>query len=175
MAARFWVAGGNGLWSSTTNWAATSGGASGASVPGSADTATFDVVSGTGTATVDSNITIQTLSIGSFTGTLAFGTNSISLNGTGTVYSSGANPTITGTPVINITSTGSTAITVTTGNIAAANAISFNFTGGTYALTFLNAVNHKANNVNFTGFSGTWGATASVVAVPCVYNVLVTT
>lgn len=52
MAARYWV-GGTGTWSSTntTNWSATSGGAGGASVPGSADTTFFDANSGTGTVT----------------------------------------------------------------------------------------------------------------------------
>lgn len=42
MANRFWVNGGNGNWNSTTNWSASSGGVSGASVPGVADDAFFD-------------------------------------------------------------------------------------------------------------------------------------
>ncbi len=52
MAARYWV-GGAGTWDSTNtaNWSATSGGAGGASVPGSADTPTFDANSGSGTVT----------------------------------------------------------------------------------------------------------------------------
>jgi hypothetical protein len=43
MAARFWV-GGTGTWSAsnTTNWSATSGGASGASVPGTVDNVFFN-------------------------------------------------------------------------------------------------------------------------------------
>jgi hypothetical protein len=56
MAARFWV-GGTGTWSAsnTTNWAATSGGAGGASVPGAADDVTFNGSSGSGgTITIDS-------------------------------------------------------------------------------------------------------------------------
>ena len=151
MAARFWVAGGTGNWSSTTNWSATTGGASGASVPGSTDTATFDAASGAVTATVDSSVTIQTLTMTGFTGTLAFGTNTISLNSTGTVFTGATTFTVTGTPVINVTSTGSTAITVTTTAMTEANAISFNFTGGTYALTI---VAGSIRNLNFTGFSG---------------------
>jgi len=156
MAARFWVGGGSGLWSSTTNWSATTGGASGASVPGSADTATFDASSGAGTATVDSNVTIQTLSLSSFTGTLAFGTNTISVNSTGSVFSGGTGYAVTGTPVINVTSTGSTAISVSPNIATEANSISFNFTGGTYTLTFLSVSNYSARNVDFTGFAGTW-------------------
>ena len=151
MAARFWVAGGTGNWSSTTNWSATSGGASGASVPGSADTATFNASSGAGTATVDSSVTVQTLTMTGFTGTLAFGTNTISLNSTGTVFTGATTFTVTGTPVINVTSAGSTAITVATTAMLEANAISFNFTGGTYALTIAAGA---IKNLNFTGFSG---------------------
>lgn len=53
MANRFWV-GGTGTWNnaSTANWSATSGGASGASAPISADAVIFDALSGTGTCTV---------------------------------------------------------------------------------------------------------------------------
>jgi hypothetical protein len=159
MATRYWVAGGNGLWSSTTNWSATTGGTSGASVPTSADRAQFNSLSGSGTATVDSNVTINDLLMGGFTGTLAFGTNTISVAGTGNVFNGDNTFTVTGTPVINVTSTGSTAITVSSVSPASeANSISFNFTGGTYALTFLNALNSTARNVNFTGFAGTWSA-----------------
>jgi hypothetical protein len=161
MAARFWVTGGTGNWSSTTNWSATTGGASGASVPGSADTATFDASSGAGTATVDSSVTIQTLTMTGFTGTLAFGTNTISVNSTGTVYTGDTTFSVTGTPVINVTSTGSTAITVTPGVATEANSISFNFTGGTYTLTFLNTASNSARNINFTGFAGTWNLVAA--------------
>lgn len=43
MADRYWVGGGTtGLWTDTTNWSATSGGAGGASVPGTGDNITFD-------------------------------------------------------------------------------------------------------------------------------------
>lgn len=76
MASRFWV-GGTGTWdaSSTTHWAASSGGASGASVPGSADTVTFDANSGGGTVTVATDVTVQSITCGAFTGTLDFSAN----------------------------------------------------------------------------------------------------
>jgi hypothetical protein len=63
--------------------------------------------------------------------------------------------TTTGTQVVNVTSVGSTAITVTTGALSEANSISYNFTGGTYALTFLTLSSYTARNVNFTGYAGT--------------------
>jgi len=64
MADRFWV-GGAGSWNSTTKWSATSGGASGASVPTSADNAIFDTNSGTAhfTVTVTDNATCANLTI----------------------------------------------------------------------------------------------------------------
>ena len=68
-AARYWV--GSGGWSNTANWAATSGGTGGNSVPGASDDVFFDG-GGTGSAVVDTNAngTINSLSIGSgYTGT----------------------------------------------------------------------------------------------------------
>jgi hypothetical protein len=114
-----------------------------------------------------------TLSTGLFsssnsnTRTIAFGTGSISCTGTGTVWTTSTvtNLTTTGTQVVNVTSTGSTAITVTPGALSEANSISFNFTGGTYALTFLATSSNTARNVDFTGYAGTLGAIASLVNI----------
>jgi hypothetical protein len=101
-ASRFWV-GGTGTWdaSSTTNWSATTGGASGASVPGVADTATYDGNSGTGTVTLNTNVTVVTISIANTTNVMTFdfatNNNSFTLSGTtGFIYSGGtpANRTI---------------------------------------------------------------------------------
>ena len=94
--------------------------------------------------------------------TIAFGTGNISCSGTGTVWNTAteSNLTTTGTQVVNVTSAGSTAITVNSGSQSEANSISFNFTGGTYALTFLASSLYTARNVNFTGYAGTWQAIA---------------
>ena len=54
--------------------------------------------------------------------------------------------------MVNITSSGSTAITVT--GDSTNQLINFNFTGGTYPLTFF-ASGFRANNVDFSGYSGT--------------------
>src|SRR5688572_1536024 len=62
MAARFWVGGtGTADLADTTHWAATSGGAGGQSVPGSADTVTFDGSSGSGTVTIAADFNWSTL------------------------------------------------------------------------------------------------------------------
>jgi hypothetical protein len=110
-----------------------------------------------------------TLSTGRFsssnsnTRTIAFGTGQISCTSTATVWttSNDTNLTTTGTQVVNVTSTGSTAITVTPGPLSEANSISFNFTGGTYTLTFLASSNHSARNVDFTGYAGTWALSSN--------------
>lgn len=95
MASRFWVLG-TGTWdsSTTTNWAASSNGAGGQSVPGSADTVTFDGSSGGGTVTVNfgGTITIQSLTWGAFTGTLDFSVNNnpLTINANGGFNGSGS-------------------------------------------------------------------------------------
>jgi hypothetical protein len=64
MADRYWV-GGSGNWNSTSKWSTTSGGASGASVPTSADNAIFDASSGAAhfTVTVTANATCANLTL----------------------------------------------------------------------------------------------------------------
>jgi len=83
-ASRFWV-GGTGTWdaSDTTHWSATQGGAGGQSVPGTSDDVTFDGSSGGGTVTVNATITVISLTMSAFTGTLDFATNNnnITLSG----------------------------------------------------------------------------------------------
>jgi len=84
MADRYWVAG-SGSWNSTTKWSTSSGGASGASVPTSADNAIFNASSGSGavhyTVTVTDSSTCANLT---FTPVAADGVTEFSL-GTGFV------------------------------------------------------------------------------------------
>ena len=114
------------------------------------------------------NLTLTTfgfISSNSNTRTIAFGTGNISCSGTGTtvwttVTATGL--TTTGTQVVNVTSSGSSAMSVFSGALSEANSISFNFTGGTYALTFLGSSGHTARDIDFTGFAGTWNITRTV-------------
>jgi len=157
MAARFWVTGGTGDWNSTTNWSATSGGASGASVPGSADTATLNASSGSGTITLDISPDIQTLTCTGFTGTLAFGTNTISLNSTGTIYTGVTTMTVTGTPLIICTNSSATSRTIIPTAVTEANSISFRITAGTGTLTINTGGIRNldfTDGVNPTGYAG---------------------
>jgi hypothetical protein len=89
---------------------------------------------------------------------LAFGTNTISLYNVGAPYTGAATFSVSGTPVINITYAGANASTLTPGTtVTEANAISFNFTAGTYGLTI--TASSAVRSLNFTGYSGSLTST----------------
>ena len=138
MASRFWV-GGPGTWdsSTTTNWSATSGGAGGQSVPGSSDDVTFDGSSGGGTVTVNNaSLSILSLTMSAFTGTLDFATNNNNVTIGGNFVNTGA-----GTRTLNMGNG-----TWTLSSTAAA----FNQNGATN-LTF----NANSSTISFTATTGT--------------------
>ena len=99
-------------------------------------------------------------SSGTLARTLSFGTNAITITGTGTVWNTitVTNLTVSGTPTVNVTNATATAITINSGPCSEAQSINFNFTAGTYALTFLGTAGYTARDVNFTGFAGTLNA-----------------
>lgn len=183
MAARFWV-GGTGTWDAadTSHWSATSGGASGASVPGSGDTVTFDGSSGGGTITLGTNISVISITMGAFTGTFNSSTFTVTLQtfscsgtGTRTLNMGSGQWTITGnaTTVWDITTF--TNLTFTKGSLP----VVFNYAGSTGTRTIVNGAitplqlssaidvsitagsdtvtisNSRVGHLIFTGFSGT--------------------
>jgi hypothetical protein len=168
MANRYWVTGGTGNWNSTTNWSTSSGGASGASVPGSSDAALFDASSGSGTATLDISPTVQTLTMTGFTGTLAFGTNTISLNSTGTVFTGATTMTVTGTPQIILTNNSASSRTITPTAVTEANSISFRITAGTGVFTITTGAVRNLDFTDGTNPTGYAGAMANVS--PTIYG-----
>ena len=99
---------------------------------------------------------------GSLTRTLAFGAGNITVTGTGVSWntSPATNMTVTGTPVVNMTNSTATATEVRPGSPLEANAISFNFTAGTYAL---NLSSGSVRSLDFTGFSGTLNNVARTI------------
>jgi hypothetical protein len=112
------------------------------------------------------NLTLTTglfSSNNSNTRTIAFGTGNITCTGAGTVWNTATaiGLTTTGTQVVNVTSVGSSAILVQPGSLSETDAISFNFTGGTYALSnIFGLTSYAVRNLNFTGFAGTLNAIA---------------
>lgn len=176
MSNRFWV-GGTGTWDSTTttHWSSTTGGSGGASVPGSADVATFDSASGGGTVTVDSTIggtTVGGITLSSFTGTLDFATNNPSFtigafgglvdSGTGTHTLNMGSGTWTFTAnngnVVNITNSNLT-LNANTSTIALApsstatqsRSFTCTATGKTFATVSVNGTNQGGTPVSFNG------------------------
>jgi hypothetical protein len=124
------------------------------------------------------------LSVGAFssanTGTRSISYNTsgeLRLTGTGTVWDTGTvtNFSYTGTSNIRLTNSGSTAITITAGSMSAAQAQNFAITAGTYTLT--TTTSGAMNNLDFTGFSGTYAQAATSISVfgNLVYSATMTT
>lgn len=131
MANRYWV-GGTGTWdtTSTTNWSASSGGASGASVPTAADSVFFDQAS-TYTVTMTGALTCLDLTVSAGTVTFATGTSpTLAVSGSfsiaaATVWSSTAAITF------NATTTGKT---ITTNSVTMSGPITLDGVGGGWTL-----------------------------------------
>lgn len=131
MADRYWV-GGSGIWNTTNtaNWSASSGGASGASVPTAADNVFFDQAAAY-TVTLTGALTCLNFTVSAGTVTFSNGTApSLAVSGsfslaTGTVWSS--NLTIT----FNATTTGQT---ITTNGVSIAGGFAISGVGGEWTL-----------------------------------------
>jgi len=158
MASRYWV-GGSGTWDALNilNWSATSGGSGGATVPGAADDVFFDANSGAATVTigVGYNPSISKLTLTGFTGVLAYGSQNISLGGTGTIYTGATTFSVTGNPVINCTNSSSTSRTINPTATTEANSVTINVTAGTGTVTL--STTAAVKSLNYTGFSGAGG------------------
>jgi hypothetical protein len=149
---RYWV-GGTGTWntSSTTNWSATSGGGSGASVPTVADSVFFDQA-GTYTVTMTGALACLDITVSAGTVTFATGTTpTLNVRGSmsllaGTVWSS------TGTITFSSTTTGRT---VTTNGVTISGVIDFNGVGGGWTLGSALSTSALAN-IGVTVTAGTF-------------------
>jgi hypothetical protein len=132
----------------------TSGGVGGQLAPTTSDTVFFDANSGAGTVTLGTTGACSTINFTGFTGTFAWGTNTITVAGSGvTVYTQTTSSTFTGTPVLNFTYSGSTGTrTINCGSVTEANSATLNISAGGDTVTFQAASGIK--NLNFTGFTG---------------------
>lgn len=162
MANRYWV-GGTATWDGTAllKWSTTSGGIGGAAVPTTADIVFFDAASGAGTVTLGISPTVNFLTFAGFTGTFAFGTNNITLSATAANQFVGSTTmTVTGTPVINIsTTTGSIGINAVA--VTEANSISFNITGTNTSASIV--VTGSVKNLNFGTATGALAANTRTI------------
>lgn len=164
MAARYWV-GGAGTWSSTntTNWSTLSGGAGGASVPGSADTPTIDGNSGTGTITfTNGGVTTESIVVNNSNGIVLSLGAAIATSGSftltaGTVTTNNFNVTVAGTlgsisTGVRTFNLGSSTVTAAVVDIAITTNLTFNV--GTSAIFITNGGLYSAgltfSSVTFT-------------------------
>jgi len=120
-----------------------------------------------GTITLNDGVDLVTgvfSSSNSNTRSVAFGAlgSAIRVTGSGTNVWNVATPTsfaYTGTPLVELTFSGSTATSFT----SALTAINFSITAGTYTLTIGNST--IVNNLDFTGFSGTYAQGANSLSI----------
>lgn len=170
MANRFWV-GGTGNWSDTARWSATSGGASGASVPTSADDVFFDANSAGANYTVTVNSTTRNCrnltATAPASGNLTMSNSgSITLNVAGSLslYAGMTWSQISGA-ALNFTAT--TSQTVDTAGVSIGSNITFNGSGGQWTLlSNLTQPNNQsltltAGSLIFNGFTVTTSFFAS--------------
>ena len=176
MADRYWV-GGTGSWTSTNtaNWSASSGGASGASVPTSGDNVFFDVNSNTGTGAFTVTVSGTSRPCLNFTasgldGVMTFaGTASLQVSGSLSLPATNFSWTNTAT----LSFFASTSQTITTSGNVITSPITFAGTGGTFtlqdALTCTGSVvtltNGTLNLNNFSLTAPTFNTSASTARV----------
>jgi len=171
MADRYWV-GGSGTWdaTSTTNWATSSGGASGASAPTASDNVFFDSNSnvGTGAFTVTVSAAVcNDITIGGASApqaldgamTLAFASSTLTVSGSWTNQATNFAVTNTAATVtFNATTTGKT---ITTNGVTIGVTITLNGVGGAWTLG--SALNISIYTLTLT--NGTFDTSASNYAV----------
>lgn len=170
MAARFWVGGSGNLdGSTTTHISASSGGAGGATYPGSGDTLTFDASSNATayTVTVTGTNNVSDLVVGNPTsGLITFaGSSAINIFGSFT-GPTGGTWTYSGTITFSATATGKT---ITTNGITFAGPVTFNGTGGGWTFQDTHHGGTQlytltAGTLNTNSQTVTWGGLTSSVS-----------
>lgn len=165
MANRYWV-GGTATWDGTagTKWASSTGGAGGATAPGTTDDVFFDAGSGAATVTIAAGNACKSIDCTGFTGTLT-GSGAIGISGNLTLV---AGMTYSFTGSISFTGAG----TLTPGGKTMTNAITFNpGAGNTYQLggakagasaTVIASGTWTTNNNNYTASTFTTTGTPTL-------------
>lgn len=191
MANRYPITGGASVvWDAvdTSIWSATSGGATGASVPGPGDDVIMDGNSGGGTVTLGYSPTVNSITMGAFTGTFDASTYSPTMAtfscsgtavrtlsmGSGTWTLTGNNASIfnvndgtnltvsASTAVVDCTYSGSTGIRNLFGGTKTYTC-SFKISAGSDTVSFSSTTFTGINNLDFTGFTGSWSGNVITV------------
>ena len=166
---RYWL-GVTTSFNNTSNWSTSSGGASGASIPGSADIAIFDGA-GLGNCTFDANVNVAGISVlVGYTGTISQGAFTFTIGTSNAIFSGG---TFLGGSV-NITCNGSltisgSAFTSTNGTLTINNSVSFILSSGSFnnnggTINFASGAKTITGNITFNNLTFTGGP------LPCTIN-----
>ena len=170
MADRYWV-GGSGTWNTTTtNWSATSGGASGASAPTSADNVFFNGLSNTGTGAFTvtigtANVTCLNLTVSGLDGAMTLALASRYIIVSGNWSNQGTNFSVTSVAGgISFQPAAATTRTITSNAISFPAAATIELAGSTTgtlqlsgALTHLGTFFWTAGTLDLNGFTFTTG------------------
>jgi len=105
MALRYWVTSGDNNYNSITNWSSTSGGATGSSVPTTADDAIWDINSGSGDVIINVSSVAKSINFASFSGTLDF-RNTLAVSGSMSLGPNLNFANTSGTPILRASATG---------------------------------------------------------------------
>ncbi|MBC7862017.1 MAG: hypothetical protein IAF38_03530, partial [Bacteroidia bacterium] len=168
---RYWLNNAAANWNTTGNWSTSSGGASGASVPGVNDTAYFDS-NGKGDCSLDANISIKRIEmLSGYDSTFRQNGFTITLGTTGGTFSGG---TFTGGSV-SMTSSGAVvvsgcAFTTTTGTLTCSGSFTLSsgsFTQGSGTISFVAAT---FSGGTFTGGSGNITSSGTVTISGCAFT-----
>ena len=170
MADRYWV-GGTGTWSSasTTNWSASSGGASGASVPTASDNVFFDANSNTGTnpftVTMSNSPRVcNDFTVSGLDGAMTLAGTSIGLTVSGSLTFQATNfsATYTGTTTFAATTTGKT---ITTNGVSFVGIVTFDGVGGGWTLGSAFTCTSSSGVILTNGTLSTSASNYSITAV----------
>ncbi len=104
---RYWISVAAANWNNTANWSTTSGGAGGASVPGSSDLVIFNSA-GAGNCTFDMIPTVAGITVSGYTSTIDLNGNNLTISGT-------ANNTFSSGTITNSSATSATLALTTSG------------------------------------------------------------
>lgn len=182
-AARYWISNVPSNWNNTANWSASSGGAGGASIPTTTDDVRFDA-NGVGNCNFDVTISIRTIIVNGYTGTLIQGSNSITTSNlatftTGTFLGGSGNITIGAVYTLSGTAfTSTSGILELNGTTAAFTSGTFNHNNGTVRCRIsgtqtMSGVSQTFYNLEFAGNTSTYNIT-STGNVTALSNLLIT-
>lgn len=175
---RYWVGASGANWNTTTSWSTATGGANGASVPGSGDVAIFDG-GGATNCTIDANVNVSGLQMNSgYTATISQNAYTIIIGtggwnvSAGTFTGSSSSITLTGTLTINGGTLTSTSGTLSTNSGITFSSGTFNHNSGTVTITATMTLSGSPTFYNLSFAPAASASTYTISNTPVINNTL---